>query len=86
MCRHCRAKRACRPRGLCWTCYYTPGVKGRYPSVSKYARRGVGHAGARAASGPTAARPGTSEKVAELCLRSARGEGLWHPRDAGFPE
>ncbi len=41
MCRHCQRVRSNRPRGLCWSCYYTPGVREKYPSTSKYARRGV---------------------------------------------
>ena len=40
-CRHCHRVESNRPRGLCWSCYYTPGVRGQYPSTSKYARRGV---------------------------------------------
>ena len=35
LCRCCLAKEANRPLGLCWRCYYTPGVRKRYPSVSK---------------------------------------------------
>ena len=42
-CRHCSKSKVNRPRGLCWSCYYTPGVKELYPSTSKYARRGVGN-------------------------------------------
>ena len=30
-----------RPRGLCWSCYYRPGVREQYPSTSKFARRSV---------------------------------------------
>ena len=43
ICRHCQKSKVNRPRGLCWSCYYTPGVKEQYPSTSKYARRGVGN-------------------------------------------
>lgn len=35
-CRHCDTNAVNRPRGLCWTCYYTPGVLDLYPSTSKY--------------------------------------------------
>ena len=41
LCRHCQKVRSNRPRGLCWSCYYTPGVRDLYPSTSKFARRGV---------------------------------------------
>lgn len=39
ICRHCQKVRANRPRGLCWGCYYTPGVLELYPSTSKFAKR-----------------------------------------------
>lgn len=32
LCRHCRTRKVNRSRGLCWTCYYTPGVCDLYPS------------------------------------------------------
>lgn len=82
-CAHCGRAKVNRPRGLCWTCYYTPGVRGQYPSASKYARRGVGnHTGGRALPAPTAARPGTPEKEAVLTARAAAGVQLFHPDDA----
>jgi hypothetical protein len=84
LCRHCQKVRSNRPRGLCWSCYYTPGVREQYPSTSKYARRGVsdfnGHA--HVAAKPTGALPGTEEKVAVLAERARLGLSLWHPRDA----
>ena len=30
ICRHCTKSKVNRPRGLCWSCYYTPGVKEQY--------------------------------------------------------
>lgn len=36
-CRHCRSKKASRPKGLCWSCYFRPGVKELYKSTSKFA-------------------------------------------------
>lgn len=83
LCRHCNRVPCNRPRGLCWSCYYRPGVRERYPSTSKYARRGVpGHAAGRPPPEPTAALPGTPEKVAVLGRRARLGQALWHPRDA----
>jgi hypothetical protein len=32
LCLHCHARPSNRPRGLCWRCYYTPGVAGQYPA------------------------------------------------------
>jgi hypothetical protein len=69
---------------LCFPCYYTPGVRGLHPSTSKHGRRGVGLAGSdgrRPPAVPTAAAPGTPEKVAVLVARAERGEDLWHPLD-----
>lgn len=84
LCRHCQKVRSNRPRGLCWSCYYTPGVRDQYPSTSKYARRGVSDFNGQAhpAAQPTAALPGTSEKVDILAERARRGLSLWHPQDA----
>ena len=84
MCRHCNRVRSNRPRGLCWSCYYTPGVRDLYPSTSKYARRGVGdfNGKTRLPAQPTSALPGTAEKVAILEERARLGLSLWHPLDA----
>jgi hypothetical protein len=84
LCRHCGRVPSNRPRGLCWSCYYTPGVREQYPSTSKFARRGVGDFNGKAQLAPeaTAALPGTPEKVAVLEERARRGLSLWHPLDA----
>jgi hypothetical protein len=84
LCRHCNRVPSNRPRGLCWSCYYTPGVRDLYPSTSKFARRGVGDFNGRATlpAGPTSALPGSPEKVAVLCERARLRQSLWHPDDA----
>lgn len=81
ICRHCGGTGTPRPRGLCWTCYYTPGVRDLYPSTSIFARRGVLDCG-RELPVPTLAPPGSAEKIHVLECRAARGELLHHPRDA----
>jgi hypothetical protein len=83
-CRHCGHGPANRPRGLCWTCYYTPGLRDRYPSTSPFARRGIADRNGRMVLPPlpTAARPGSPEKVAVLELRARQHQTLWHPYDA----
>lgn len=83
ICQHCHENYVNRPRGLCWTCYYTPGVKDLYPPPSKYCVMGLGLTEPKNKPIPTTAMPGTAEKVAVLCQRAERGEALWHPRDAG---
>jgi hypothetical protein len=83
LCRHCQKVKSNRPRGLCWSCYYTPGVREQYPSTSKFARRGVSDFNGRTRlPEPTDALPGTPEKVAVLMERARRGLSLWHPDDA----
>jgi len=87
LCKHCANpdNAVNRPRGLCWSCYYTPGVKDMYPSTSKYARRGpqVDFCGGyKLPPDPTDARPGTPEKQAVLMDRARRGVRLFHPDDA----
>jgi hypothetical protein len=83
LCRHCEKVKSNRPRGLCWSCYYTPGVRDMYPSTSKFARRGVADFNGRARlPEPTDALPGTPEKVRVLEERARQGQQLWHPLDA----
>jgi hypothetical protein len=86
MCRHCKRVRSNRPRGLCWSCYYTPGVRELYPSTSKFARRGVDDFNGRTVlpTAPTKAPPGSPEKVAVLVERARLRQSLWHPDDAGM--
>jgi len=83
-CRHCRRVNSNRPRGLCWSCYYTPGVRELFPSTSKFARRGLanGHVVVDLPNEPTAAAPGSAAKVAVLEDRAQQGVALWHPDDA----
>ena len=83
LCRHCNRVPSNRPRGLCWSCYYTPGVRELYPSTSKFARRGVSdfNGRARLSARPTSALPGTPDKVAILEERARLGLSLWHPLD-----
>jgi hypothetical protein len=84
VCRHCGHRtQSGRPRGLCWSCYYTPEVRARYPAQ---VIRGVG-----LFAGPspqpmkaTRALPGSPEKVAVLEQRARLGQELWHPQDAGM--
>jgi hypothetical protein len=83
-CRHCGHPRVNRPRGLCWSCYYTPGLRDLYPSTSKFASRGFGDFNGRVAlpPEPTSALPGTPEKIAILQQRALHRQCLWHPLDA----
>lgn len=83
--RHCGKRNVNRPRGLCYGCYYTPGVLVQYPTLSKF---GVRHEDTDYGYGkplpalPTDAIPGSAEKLAVLIGRHERGEKLHHPRDS----
>ncbi len=87
LCRHCQKVRSNRPRGLCWSCYYRPGVRDMYPSTSKFARRGIEDFNGRTPLPikPTAALPGSNEKSAILAERARMKQSLWHPEDTMFP-
>ncbi len=84
LCRNCHKSKPNRPRGLCWSCYYAPGVRDRFPSTSKFARRGVGDYNGKSPLPPfaTPALPGSPEKVAILEQRARMRLSLWHPSDA----
>lgn len=63
-------------------CYLDVAVRGQYVSESKFARRGLGSQGAKMPAGnPTAAEPGTDEKISVLAERVAANQSLWHPED-----
>jgi len=83
ICQHCQQAPVSRPRRLCWVCFYTPGVRERYPSMSKFGRRGIGNFNGRTPL-PTCATyavPGSAEKVAVLEERARLKQSLWHPDD-----
>ncbi len=84
LCRHCNRVPSNRPRGLCWSCYYRPGVRDLYPSTSKFARRGVADRVGRVPlpEEPTKALPGSEAKVLILIERARKRQSLWHPDDA----
>jgi hypothetical protein len=84
ICCHCGKNPVNRPRGLCWTCYYAPGVREQHPSTSKYARRGVGNFNGNPdlPAEATEAAPGSAEKIEILARRAAMRMALWHPEDA----
>jgi hypothetical protein len=86
ICRHCQKASVSRPRGLCWVCYYAPGVRALYPSTSKYAKRGVANfTGPAKTPRPTVAAPGTEEKIAILMERARNRQELFHPADGPRP-
>ena len=83
-CRHCRRRKATRPRGLCHKCHADGTVRDLYAvSASPSALRGTG-LGNRTPTrtpDPTPARPGSLAKVEVLAERAALGLVLHHPLD-----
>lgn len=87
VCRHCHEAKVNRPRGLCWSCYYRPGVRDQYQSTSKFGRRYIPVEQASDALGlPTGAMPGSAEKLLVLAERASVEGPLWHPDDATFEQ
>lgn len=85
LCQHCHVKNVNRPRGLCHTCYYTPDVLALYPSTSIHAHVGHGvKVGKARRAYPTAALPGTPEKVAVMERRAKRGQAIFHAADVRY--
>ncbi len=83
LCRHCQQRQVVRPRGLCFNCYYAPGVRDLYPSTSKFARRGYGgnvNSDAKPIT-PTQAVPGSPEKIAAMQERAKMNVSVFHVHD-----
>jgi len=83
MCRHCNRRKANKCRGLCFSCYFKPGVRERYPSESKFGQWGIGHStpAARADFAPTKTPPGTETRVAVYATRAVMRLPIFHPND-----
>jgi hypothetical protein len=89
ICRCCHLRKAAKyKRGLCWSCYIEPGVRDLYPSTSPKAPKtkptDIVRCRVPPAEVPTAAKPGSPEKVAVLAERFAAETDLWHEADAGW--
>ena len=83
-CVHCRERPACRARQMCWTCYYTPGLRGRYRVAHRASRKGEAAdftGPGREPAAATEAAPGSEEKMRVMEDRVSRGEKLHHPQD-----
>jgi hypothetical protein len=85
-CRHCGIFKQTRPRGLCRKCHKNKGIRRLYGPVSAHGRRTPvwqDKVGPRSLPPePTAARPGSVEKMLVLQHRISRGYKPWHPLDA----
>ena len=79
-CRHCRQVRSLQ-RQLCWKCRHIPAISCCYPSTAPRGSRPDFY-GRGTLPEPTAALPGSPEKIDVLTARAAAGQQLWHPLDA----
>lgn len=82
-CRHCQARPANRPKGLCWRCWDSPDIRKRHPSTSPHARRSAAAdmVVASLPPAPVAAAPGSEEKIRAMADRVERREATFHPDD-----
>jgi hypothetical protein len=87
-CRHCRRVRPKYRRGLCWECYRIPAILRRMPPKSQRAgfRESLAPGYRQLPATPTAAWPGSEEKIKVMERRVARGEYLYHPLDFSLLE
>jgi hypothetical protein len=81
-CRHCLTGRVTKYWGLCWTCYYTPGVRKLYGEQK--VGLGITPMSRSLPLSPTSAPPGSEEKILVLSQRAQEESLLWHPEDFGM--
>lgn len=83
LCGECKKNNVNRPRGLCWGCYYRPGVREKYPSTHKCGHRGVsaGIFPAKPPAPPVRHAPYSLEMFAERERRAALGLPIKSPGD-----
>jgi hypothetical protein len=87
LCRHCQRNLAKlnNSRLLCYGCMMQPAIRELYPPApNKYTRQGHGLSELTREPEPTAALPGSAEKMEQMSQRLADGEHLHHRRDAGY--
>ncbi len=82
-CRHCQKKRVNRPLGLCWSCYYTPGVRVQYGGQASLEKRDD-YSQSKTPRQTLSSLPGSTERIRALRERVLRGEATWRKGDAGF--
>lgn len=81
-CKHCLTRQCCPGRPLCHACRLDPAIRELFPTASKFGRRGVGAGNvAPLEPAPTAAAPGSVEKVAVMEARAERGEAIFSELD-----
>lgn len=91
LCKHCetRVSSVGCSRGLCNSCRHDPEIRGRFqlsPEMQRYAEKGLGGniKRLRKPKSPTAAEPGSAEKIEVMQNRVLNGEELHHPLDVKY--
>lgn len=89
-CRHCSVRVANACRQLCKTCYGIEAIRTMYPPLVTYTlRRGLESTNGSEAQTyerplpplPTAALPGTEDKIDVMAERARQRQCIWHPDD-----
>ena len=84
-CRHCEQRPVSRPRGLCWKCFARRRIRVRYtPAQRRQSETGLKCRNAPLPPLPTAALPGSPQKVLVMMQRAAAHQQLFHPDDASL--
>lgn len=89
LCRYCGNRPACRPKGLCAACSYTPAIRERVPSLSKFAPRLFAVQGPPPDAPPpepVTLTPGSEAKLRVLIARAHARQELWAAGDRPHPE
>ena len=81
-CRHCGEAHVSRPRGLCWGCFQQVETRRCYPVDARPPVIPDGFGRFPPPPRPTAALPGSPEKIEVLHWRAKARFQLWHPQDA----
>lgn len=79
-CKHCQKVPSNRPRGLCWSCYYRPGVREQYAIAANSVKKSATCLSGEQAA-PTRIRPGP-DKVAVMVFRASLGMPIFCDDDA----
>ena len=84
-CRNCQLRKGCRAHGLCYLCCRYEEIRARHRPVASTVRVSTApnyYGPSPLPRTPTAAIPGSAEKIAVLAERAILGVALFHPEDA----
>ena len=85
-CCYCHLPRRLICRSLCRSCWSNRAVRRRFPAQKQETRLGRPDGRGLQLPPPTAARPGTAEKIAVFEMRAVMGYKLFHPLDGALED